>query len=118
MGETSRITPRLLFSPFPSQDGKPVKLEAGKEVTLSTDYNVPGDATTIAVSYKKLAHDLKPGMQILMADGSISLQARAPSGDGKALGQGGSPPFDWSPLPPPTVFFLVSRSTRFCGARS
>ena len=48
----------------------------GKEVTLSTDYNVPGDASTIAVSYKKLAHDLKPGMQILMADGSISLQAR------------------------------------------
>ncbi|EFJ41139.1 cytosolic pyruvate kinase [Volvox carteri f. nagariensis] len=56
------------------KDGKPVQLTAGREVTITTDYAQPGDENTIAMSYKKLAHDVKPGSQILCADGSIVLE--------------------------------------------
>ncbi|PNW75606.1 hypothetical protein CHLRE_12g533550v5 [Chlamydomonas reinhardtii] len=56
------------------KDGKPVQLTAGQEVTITTDYALPGDEKTIAMSYKKLAQDVKPGSQILCADGSIVLE--------------------------------------------
>ncbi|GLC37228.1 hypothetical protein PLESTB_000993700 [Pleodorina starrii] len=56
------------------KDGKPVQLTAGKEVTITTDYAQPGDENLIAMSYKKLAQDVKPGSQILCADGSIVLE--------------------------------------------
>ncbi|GIL56779.1 hypothetical protein Vafri_12087 [Volvox africanus] len=56
------------------KDGKPVQLIAGREVTIITDYAQPGDENTIAMSYKKLAQDVKPGSQILCADGSIVLE--------------------------------------------
>jgi len=52
---------------------KNVFLKVGQEVTLTTDYDVEGDENTIALSYKKLAHDVKPGSQVLIADGSIVL---------------------------------------------
>lgn len=55
------------------KDGKPVQLTAGQEVTITTDYSKLGDSNTIAMSYKKLAEDVKPGMAILCADGSIVL---------------------------------------------
>jgi hypothetical protein len=41
--------------------GKPVKLEKGKEVTITTDYTIQGDEKTIAMSYKKLPQDMRPG---------------------------------------------------------
>ncbi|CAI5465264.1 unnamed protein product [Closterium sp. Yama58-4] len=53
--------------------GKAVQLQQGSEVTLTTDYATLGDASTIAMSYKSLAKDVRPGGQILCADGSISL---------------------------------------------
>ncbi|KAG2438780.1 hypothetical protein HXX76_005322 [Chlamydomonas incerta] len=56
------------------KDGKPVQLTAGQEVTITTDYALAGDENTIAMSYKKLAQDVKPGSQILCADGSIVLE--------------------------------------------
>ncbi|GFR44064.1 hypothetical protein Agub_g5224, partial [Astrephomene gubernaculifera] len=56
------------------KDGKPVQLTAGQEVTITTDYSIAGDEKTIAMSYKKLAQDVKPGSQILCADGSIVLE--------------------------------------------
>ncbi|KAG1669401.1 hypothetical protein FOA52_004052 [Chlamydomonas sp. UWO 241] len=56
------------------KDGKPVQLVTGKEVTITTDYAAFGDENTIAMSYKKLAVDVKPGSQILCADGSIVLE--------------------------------------------
>lgn len=31
------------------KDGKPVQLVAGQEVTITTDYALPGDETTIAM---------------------------------------------------------------------
>ena len=53
-------------------DGAPVMLVAGSEVTLTTDYTLKGDASTIAVSYPALARDVGPGSKILCADGSIT----------------------------------------------
>jgi pyruvate kinase len=56
------------------KDGKPVQLTTGQEITVTTDYALAGDGETIAMSYKKLAQDVKPGSQILCADGSIVLE--------------------------------------------
>lgn len=49
-----------------------MQLKQGEEITISTDYSLKGDAKTICMSYKKLAEDVKPGMVILCADGTIS----------------------------------------------
>lgn len=54
------------------KDGKPVQLEQGREITISTDYSIKGDENTICMSYKKLAEDLKPGNVILCSDGTIT----------------------------------------------
>ena len=54
--------------------GEPVRLTKGQEVTVTTDYERKGDSDTIALSYKSLARDVKPGSQILIADGSIVLE--------------------------------------------
>ena len=48
-------------------------LKKGNEVTLTTNYEAHGDGSLIAMSYKRLPHDVKPGGLILCADGSISL---------------------------------------------
>ena len=53
--------------------GGPVTYTAGSEVTLTTNYNAEGDSSLIAISYKKLAEDVYPGSQILIADGSLVL---------------------------------------------
>jgi len=55
------------------KDGKPIKLTKGQEITVTTDYDVKGDENMIAMSYKKLPVDVKPGNVILCADGTISL---------------------------------------------
>jgi len=52
--------------------GGPVLLEKDSEITLTTDYEVKGDAKLVAVSYASLAKDVAPGSQILCADGSIT----------------------------------------------
>jgi pyruvate kinase len=53
--------------------GVSVTYKAGSEVTLTTDYAADGDSNLIAISYKKLASDVLPGNQILIADGSLVL---------------------------------------------
>ncbi|ONK62809.1 uncharacterized protein A4U43_C07F8360 [Asparagus officinalis] len=53
--------------------GKPIRLTKGQEITISTDYSIKGDENTIAMSYKKLAEDVKPQSTILCADGTITL---------------------------------------------
>ncbi|KAL3843540.1 hypothetical protein ACJIZ3_000943 [Penstemon smallii] len=53
--------------------GKPIQLKQGKEIIISTDYNIMGDENTISMSYKNLAQDLKPQSIILCSDGTISL---------------------------------------------
>ncbi|GJT05532.1 pyruvate kinase, cytosolic isozyme-like protein [Tanacetum coccineum] len=54
------------------KDGKPIKVTQGQEITISTDYSIKGDEKMICMSYKKLAHDLKPGSVILCSDGTIT----------------------------------------------
>jgi pyruvate kinase len=55
-------------------DGKPVELRLGAELTLTTDYGWLGTPERVAISYKHLARDLKPGGRILMADGAVLLE--------------------------------------------
>ncbi|GFY93568.1 pyruvate kinase family protein [Actinidia rufa] len=55
------------------KDGKPIFIEQGQEITISTDYSIKGDENMISMSYKKLAEDLKPQSVILCADGTITL---------------------------------------------
>ncbi|PKI71543.1 pyruvate kinase, cytosolic isozyme-like [Punica granatum] len=55
------------------KDGKPIQLNQGQEITISTDYSIKGDENTISMSYKRLPEDVKPGSAILCADGTISL---------------------------------------------
>jgi len=52
----------------------PVQLKQGQEITISTDYDIKGDENMICMSYKKLAHDVKPGSIVLCADGTISFK--------------------------------------------
>eukprot|EP00884_Botryococcus_braunii_P001900 jgi/Botrbrau1/11710/Bobra.0195s0039.1 len=56
------------------ENEQPVKLVTGNEVTITTDYTIKGNEKLIAMSYKKLAEDVKVGSQILCADGSIVLE--------------------------------------------
>lgn len=56
------------------ENEQPVQLEVGQEVTITTDYDTKGNKNLIAMSYKKLAQDVKPGSIILIADGSISMK--------------------------------------------
>ncbi|XP_010938149.1 pyruvate kinase, cytosolic isozyme [Elaeis guineensis] len=55
------------------KDGKPIHLQKGQEITVSTDYSIKGDQNMISMSYKKLAEDLKPDSVILCSDGTITL---------------------------------------------
>ena len=54
------------------KDGKPIQLKQGQEITITTDYTIKGDDKMISMSYTKLPQDVKPGMLILCADGTIS----------------------------------------------
>ncbi|XP_031101437.1 pyruvate kinase, cytosolic isozyme-like [Ipomoea triloba] len=54
------------------KDNKPIQLEQGQEITISTDYSIKGDENMICMSYKKLAEDVKPQSVIQCADGTIS----------------------------------------------
>ncbi|XWS73396.1 hypothetical protein CRYUN_Cryun02cG0124600 [Craigia yunnanensis] len=49
-----------------------IQLKQGQDITITTDYSIKGDEKLISMSYKKLAEDVKPGMVILCADGTIS----------------------------------------------
>eukprot|EP00892_Ulva_mutabilis_P007097 jgi/Ulvmu1/475/UM001_0483.1 len=47
---------------------------AGSEITVTSKYDTKGNANLIACSYTKLAEDVRPGIQILVADGSLVLE--------------------------------------------
>merc|ERR1719456_1388194 len=48
--------------------------EPNDALKLTTDYDFKGDSTCIACTYKALPTSVKPGNQILMADGSVVLE--------------------------------------------
>ncbi|EHA8590872.1 pyruvate kinase, cytosolic isozyme [Cocos nucifera] len=64
------------------KDGKPIRLNEGQEITVTTDYSIKGDENIISMSYKKLPHDLEPGSTILCADGTITLTVLSCDPDG------------------------------------
>mmetsp|Transcript_36539 Transcript_36539/g.61552 ORF Transcript_36539/g.61552 Transcript_36539/m.61552 type:complete len:618 (-) Transcript_36539:82-1935(-) len=56
------------------KNGQAVQLVKGQRVTLTSDYTVEGDSSTIAISYANIARDLKLGSQVLMADGNVMME--------------------------------------------
>ena len=50
-----------------------VHLTKGEQIVLTSDYSYKGDKYKLACSYDKLATSVKPGQQILVADGSLVL---------------------------------------------
>merc|ERR1712176_918343 len=56
------------------------ELKAGQELKLLTDYSVKGDESQVAITYKQLPQDVKPGQRILVQDGTVVLEVLS-SGD-------------------------------------
>merc|ERR1712003_379907 len=50
------------------------ELKAGQELKLLTDYSVKGDESQVAITYKQLPQDVKPGQRILVQDGTVVLE--------------------------------------------
>jgi len=80
MAETKIMCAVLLDTKGPEirtgmlENGAKIQLTAGNEITITTDYDFKGNEKMIALSYKQLARDVKPGNQILCADGSVVLE--------------------------------------------
>ena len=53
------------------ENGEPVQLHQGEELTLTTDYEVKGNAKKIAVSYPDLAKDVKRGVRFCARTGRL-----------------------------------------------
>merc|ERR1719382_2000887 len=49
------------------------ELKAGQDLKLLTDYSVKGDESQVAITYKQLPRDVKPGQRILVQDGTVVL---------------------------------------------
>ena len=64
--------PEIRTGFFPDGVDK-IELKKGETIILTSDYTFKGDATKLACSYEKLATSVKPGQQILVADGSLVL---------------------------------------------
>merc|ERR1719389_1014715 len=56
--------------------GDKITLTKGQDLKLVTDYSFKGDNTCIAVTYPTLATSVRPGNQILMADGTVVLEVK------------------------------------------
>jgi pyruvate kinase len=63
------------------KNGEPVTLKAGQELKIVTDYDLLGDNTFFACSYKKLPQSVKVGGTILVADGTITLHVKSIGSD-------------------------------------
>ena len=59
--------------------GKPVMLEAGKQLTITPE-RIDGTAERVSTVFTTLAENLKPGDQILLSDGLIELRVLALQG--------------------------------------
>jgi len=66
--------PEIRSGFFDTSVMKKLELAKGQELIMTGDYEYKAiDSTKLACSYDKLAHDVKPGQQILVADGSLVL---------------------------------------------
>jgi len=55
-------------------DGKPIELVMGQDLEICTDYDIEGDSTRIACSYKSLPDTVQVGSVIYIADGSLTCE--------------------------------------------
>jgi len=55
-------------------ENKPIDIVAGQELIITTDYQVEGDNTKIACSYKSLPETVQVGSIIFIADGSLTCE--------------------------------------------
>lgn len=62
------------------QDGRPLELKEGESLRLVAK-PVVGRGDTISIDYPFLAHDVKPGDDVLLADGTIKLRVDRVDGD-------------------------------------
>ena len=60
----------------PPHAGGKIELTAGADLILTTDYDHKSDGTKLACTYGKLPSSVKPGNQILVADGSLVLEVK------------------------------------------
>lgn len=56
------------------EDHKPVMLETGNKVIVTTDTSIPGNAERFSLDYQQLPNEVKPGDMILVDDGLIALE--------------------------------------------
>ncbi len=57
-----------------------VLLEAGKEIVVTTEGDLPGDADLVSTTYRHLAEDVRAGDRLLVDDGRIELRVLATDG--------------------------------------
>jgi pyruvate kinase len=57
-----------------------VLLENGREITLTTESDFPGDERLVSTTYRHLAEDVRPGDRLLVDDGLIELRVLAADG--------------------------------------
>ncbi len=57
-----------------------VLLEAGKELVVTTEGDVPGDEALVSTTYRHLAEDVRAGDRLLVDDGLIELRVVATDG--------------------------------------
>jgi pyruvate kinase len=63
--------------------GEGVRLQAGDEIVITTEGEVPGDASLVSTTYPHLAADVRAGDRLLLDDGLLEL--RVLSSDGVRL---------------------------------
>merc|ERR1719183_3160718 len=68
--------PEIRTGFFKEECGGKIELKQGQDLKLVTDYEYKGDSTCFACTYDKLPTSVKPGNQILMADGSVVLEVK------------------------------------------
>lgn len=61
--------------------GKEIELEAGQQLTLTSDYTHVGTSEMIAQSYTKLSSSVKEGSEVLIDDGLVALIVERVDGD-------------------------------------
>jgi pyruvate kinase len=69
--------PKMRVGRFP---GGPIELVNGRPFLLTTR-EVPGDETTVSVTYKQLPRDVRPGEPILLDDGLLQLRVERVDGE-------------------------------------
>jgi pyruvate kinase len=57
-----------------------VILESGRDITITTEGDFPGDETLISTTYRHLAEDVRPGDRLLVDDGLLELRVLSSDG--------------------------------------